>query len=152
MLWEFGCTVPYHTIPYHTIPYHTIPYHTIPYHNTITMKKNYHNYGSLLLHCNVKHEMWSQICSLNPLKGILTSQGVSTQLQRPWQTSLSWTLFMWWQNDTHSQSQLLPSVYGCNWQRVDVHEGLKSWLAFLEFARNAGRLSTNHVASFVRSD
>ena len=62
-----------------------------------------------------------------------TSQGLSAWLQRPWQTSLNWTFFTWWWNDTLSQSQLLPSVYQwCIQHAVDVHEALTSWPAFLE--------------------
>ena len=53
-------------------------------------------------------------------------QSLSTQLQRPWQTGLSWTLFTWWWNGTLSQSQLLPSVYQCIQQGVDTHEVLKA--------------------------
>ena len=64
--------------------------------------------------------------------GTLTSQGLSIWLPRPWQTSLSWTLFTWWWNDTLSQSQLLPRVYQRIWQGVDIHEVLKSWPTFLE--------------------
>ena len=66
------------------------------------------------------------------MKVILTSGGLSKWLQRTWQTSLSWTLFTWWRNVTLSQLQLLPSVYQCIWQGVDIHEVLKSRPAFLE--------------------
>ena len=46
--------------------------------------------------------------------------------------SMSWTPFMWWRNDTRSQSQLLHFVYQCPLQRVNINEVLKTWPTFLE--------------------
>ena len=70
--------------------------------------------------------------SLYHRPAILTSQGLGTRLQRPWQTGLSWTICTWWRNDTLNQSQFLPSVYQRIRQDVNIHEVLKSWPAFLE--------------------
>ena len=85
-----------------------------------------------------------------PMRCIPTSQGLSRWFLRPWPTSLSWTLFTWWQNDTLSQSQLLPSLYQRNGQGVDIYEVFGKLPCILGIARDAGRLSANHV-SFVTS-
>ena len=63
---------------------------------------------------------------------ILTSLGLNTRFQRPWQTGPSLTLFTWRPNDTLSQPQLLPSVHQRIRQGVDLHEVLKNWPEFLE--------------------